>query len=318
MESAHHTRGVTFCVLSACGFGAMAIFAKYAYRAGFDVVSLLAVRFVLAAAIFWAIVAVRRIPLPSRRTALTGLALGGIGYATQAGLFFGALERIDASLTSLLLYTYPALIFVACLALGREHASPLRLLALGFATAGTALVLLAGDLGALDGLGVAMGLGAAIAYTGYILVTDRTVGDANPFALAAFVTTGAAVTFVVISLATGGPHLGVAAHGWLDVGGVVLVSTVAAVSLFMVGLGHVGASTASIVSTVEPVVTVGLASALFGERLAGSQAAGGVLVLVAVVLLQLRGARSSRVLVGGAPPQSPGPAAARAFAHEPA
>ena len=87
----------------------MAIFAKYAYAAGFDAVSLLTVRFVLAALIFWGIVAVRGAQLPRRRIVLTGLALGGVGYATQAGLFFGALERIDASLTSLLLYTYPAL-----------------------------------------------------------------------------------------------------------------------------------------------------------------------------------------------------------------
>src|SRR4051812_34037362 len=115
MDSAHHTRGITLCVLSACGFGAMAIFAKYAYDAGFDVVTLLAVRFLLAAAVFWVVVAVRRPPLPPRRVALTGLPLGGLGYATQAGLFFGALERIDASLTSLLLYTYPAMVFVGAL-----------------------------------------------------------------------------------------------------------------------------------------------------------------------------------------------------------
>src|SRR6476619_6421418 len=123
MDSAHNTRGITLCVLSACGFGAMAIFAKYAYDTGFDVVTLLMVRFLLAAVVFWAIVAMRRSPLPPRRVALTGLTLGGVGYAAQAGLFFGALERIDASLTSLLLYTYPAMVFVAALALGREAAS---------------------------------------------------------------------------------------------------------------------------------------------------------------------------------------------------
>jgi drug/metabolite transporter (DMT)-like permease len=55
---------------------------------------------------------------------------------------------------------------------------------------------------------------------------------------------------------------------------------------------RIGASTASIVSTFEPVVTVGLAVALYGESLGPLQALGGVLVLAAVVALQLRGARA--------------------------
>ena len=56
------------------------------------------------------------------------------------------------------------------------------------------------------------------------------------------------------------------------------------------GLERVGPATASIVSTVEPVVTVALAMALFGERLGPRRScAGGVLrALVAVVLLQAK------------------------------
>src|SRR4051794_25188889 len=104
-----HRRGIALCVLSACGFGAMAIFAKEAYAEGVTVVTLLAVRFVMAALLFWAVVLIRRTPLPSRRVLLTGLALGAGGYAVQAGLYFAALTRIDASLVSLLLYLYPAL-----------------------------------------------------------------------------------------------------------------------------------------------------------------------------------------------------------------
>src|SRR5437879_670441 len=98
-------RGVALCVVSAVGFGLMAIFAKEAYRGGAGVPTLLALRFTLAAAAFWAIVAVRRPARPERRTILAGLGLGAVGYALQAGAYFAALTRIDASLTSLLLYT---------------------------------------------------------------------------------------------------------------------------------------------------------------------------------------------------------------------
>jgi drug/metabolite transporter (DMT)-like permease len=283
-----HRQGLLLCLVSAAGFGAMAIFAKNAYAAGFGVVTLLALRFALATILLWAIAVARGpIRLP-RRTALAALGLGAIGYSAQAGAFFAALERIDASLASLLLYAYPGLVFAGAVLLRRETATRRKLGALGLASLGAALVLAGGGPGAVDPVGVALALGAAVAYTGYILVADSTVQGADPFIVAAIVTTGAAATFGVVAVASGGLDLDVAAHGWLDLVGVALVSTVMALTTFLLGLARVGAATASIVSTVEPVVTVGLAVAVLGETLGPAQALGGVLVLAAVVLLQRR------------------------------
>src|SRR3712207_4466025 len=137
----------------------MAIFGKYAYDAGVSVGELLLVRFGLAALVLAAIVLVagqlRRLP---RRAVVAGLLMGAVGYATQAGLYFLALERMDASLLSLLLYTYPALVTVAAILIGREHATRLRLGAVAVASAGTALVLAGAGTGALDPLATVMGL----------------------------------------------------------------------------------------------------------------------------------------------------------------
>jgi drug/metabolite transporter (DMT)-like permease len=55
--------------------------------------------------------------------------------------------------------------------------------------------------------------------------------------------------------------------------------------LFFAGLARVGPTTASILATVEPVVTVLLAFLVFGETLGAVQLAGGALVLTAVVVL---------------------------------
>lgn len=280
--------GLLLCLGSAAAFGAMAVFGKLAYRADVGVLALLTVRFILAAAVFWALVAAQGLALPPRRIVLTGLALGLFGYSAQAGGFFAALTRMDASLTALLLYVYPVLVSLGALALGRERASARRWVALGAASVGVALVLAGGGTGGLDGLGIALALGAAVAYTSYILVADTVTGDVEPTMLAALVCTGAAVTFVIASVASGGPDLGFEPIGWLWIGGIVAVSTVAAISLFFAGLSRVGPSTASIASTVEPPVTVALAFLVFGEHLAAVQLAGGAFVLTAVVILQAR------------------------------
>ena len=279
--------GPLLCLLSAAGFGAMAIFGKLAYDAGVEVGDLLLVRFALAAALLLAVAAatgaLRGLP---RRSVLAGLGMGAIGYATQSGLYFDALERMDASLLALILYVYPALVLIGAVALGRERASVRRVAALLIALAGTALVLVGAASGSLDALGTAMGFGAALAYTVYILTGDRVGAGEPPAALAAFVCLGATCTFALASVVRGGPELGFGADGWAWVGAIALVSTVAAILCFFAGLARVGPSAASILSTLEPLVTVALAAAAFGESLGAVQLVGGALVLGAVLVMQ--------------------------------
>ncbi|MEV6287726.1 DMT family transporter [Kribbella sp. NPDC051770] len=309
--------GPLLCLLSAACFGAMAIFGKLAYDAGVGVGDLLLVRFAIAAVLLLVVAgttgALRGVP---RRSLVAGLAMGGIGYATQSGLFFGALGRIDASLLALILYAYPALVTVGAILLGRERASRRRIAALVLASVGTALVLGGAATGTLDPLGAAMGFGAAVAYMVYILVGDR-VGAAGgdrptgvapgaadgglpagadgglpagagipPVALSSLVCTGAACTFALASVVRGGPQFGFAPSGWLWLVAIAVISTVAAILAFFAGMARVGPSAASILSTLEPVVTVLLAATIFAENLTVPQVLGGVVVLGAVLVVQ--------------------------------
>ena len=265
----------------------MAVFGKLAYEAGVGILTLLFVRFSIAAAILWAAAGRRPNGLAraSRNAVTAALALGAFGYAMQAGLYFAALERMDASLLSLLLYTYPALVTVAAIGLRRETASRRRVGALLVSSGGLALVLLGAGGGSLDTLGTLLGVGAAVAYTGYILVSDRVVGRLEPLTLAALVTTGAAVTFGVVGIVTGSLETRFDGQGWLWIGAMAVISTVTAIALFLAGLRRVGPSMAAILSTLEPPTTVALAFLAFGESLTAVQLLGGALVLAAVVLL---------------------------------
>ena len=298
-------------MLAAAGFAAMAIFAKLAYQAGFDVSTLLLARFVLASAVLWVIVAIRRPARPTLNAVLLAAGLGAVGYALQAATFFASLERIDASLASLLLYVYPTLVLVGAVLIGRERATRRRVGALALASAGTVLVLVGGgSIGALDPVGVALVFAAAVTYTGYILVSERHGRDTDPFLLTAMIITAAAIAVGAWSAAHGGPHLHVAAGGWLDAGAIAAVSTVVPTAAFLLGLRRVGPATASIVATLEPVITVVLAMAVFGDRLGPLQLLGGAGVIAAVVLVNLR-VGSRRRVVAAVPTA---PAAARSLA----
>jgi len=289
--------GGALCVASAIAFGALAVFGKLAYDAGVGVLTLLAVRFAIAAPVLWAAALQRRrrstLAGAGARTVLAALALGAVGYSMQAGLFFAALTRMDASLLSLVLYTYPAFVTIAAIALGRETPSRRRIGALLASSCGVTLVLLGAGSGGFDWLGAAMAVGAALSYTGYILVSHRVGVRLDALPLAALVTTGAALTFGIAGAATGSLDGDFAREGWAWLAAIALVSTVTPIVLFFAGLKRVGPSTAAILSTLEPPTTVALAFLAFGESLTSVQLAGGALVLGAVLALNVpRGAFS--------------------------
>ena len=160
--------GTLLCLASAACFGAMAAFGKLAYDEGATVGTLLSVRFTLAALLFWMLTSPREIRTLGRRDILIALGLGAGGYALQAGCYFAALPRIDASLLALIVYTYPVMVAVAAVAIGRERLDRRRVGALILASTGLVLVLAGAGGGTLDPVGAALGLAAAVTYCTYI------------------------------------------------------------------------------------------------------------------------------------------------------
>lgn len=309
--------GPALCLVSASFFGAMPIFGKFAYEAGVSPSALLLVRFSLAAAVLAMLLLVRpglrrthrdptggepagRPTVSPRRVVAIALGLGAVGYAAQAGLYFSALQRMDASLLSLILYTYPVLVTVTAVLLGRDRLTPGRGAALVAASCGTLLVLLGAGGMNFHPVGALLAFGAAIVYTAYILVSDTVVHRLSPVALSTLVMAGAAGTLGARAVFTGGITLDFGFSGWFWLTCLALVSTVLAMLAFFAGLRRTGPSTTAILSTFEPVVTTALASLTLGESLNPVQMVGGLLVLASVAVLQVTSRGPST-----APPVSP-------------
>jgi drug/metabolite transporter (DMT)-like permease len=287
-EQSRQARGIVLCTLSALSFSVLPFLANAAYGAGVDLAELLLIRFLFAATVLWLIVAVRRPARPRSRHVVLGLALGGGCYAVQSALYFAALPYNGPSLTTLLLYTFPAVVFVVSLGRNRDTASAAQVLALVLALGGVTAVLLGAGEGTLQPLGVMLGLATALAYSTYILIGDAVDPAVDRTLLGALVCSGALVTYAVVNLASGGPTLSFDPAGWWWAGSLGLLSTAFALTAFFAGMRLVGASRASIVSCVEPVATVLIGVSLFDDRLGAVQLVGAVGVVAAVVLLQWR------------------------------
>ncbi len=278
--------GVILVATSATGFSTLGILGKFAYAAGLNLPSILALRFLGTAAMLWAWLLLRdrwQVPLDQ---AIKATLLGAIGYAVQATLYFSALLYTGAGITTLLLYTYPA--FVTLLAWLFEGEAPdlYRKLALIVALIGC---LLTADLSQSTAapLGVIFGLGAGIWYSLYLMFGARLVKSVEPVVTSAYVSLGASFSFVLATL--------VISHFTLPnslesigvmVGIAVLATAIPIVTLFA-GIQKIGTTRSAIVSTFEPVMTVLLGILFLGETLEGTQLIGGLMVVASVILANL-------------------------------
>lgn len=279
-------RGVAFAVLSAAGFGTLAIFGRFAARAGIPIQTLLAYRFLLAAPLVWALLSWRgRLRLLRGRPLALALALGVVGYAAMSGLFLWGVELTSAGLAGILLYVYPAIVLVFAVSFLDERVTRRTVLAVAVALVGVAFVS-GGQPTGVNPLGVGVLLLAAVVYAAYITLSRVVLDEIEATTLTAYVIPGAGLTFLAYSLASGQARVPATPTQWGIVAGIAVLATAVPILSFFLAIEAIGASRTSVVSTFEPVFTVALGALLLGEAVTPATVVGGVAVLAGVVLVE--------------------------------
>jgi drug/metabolite transporter (DMT)-like permease len=274
-----HHLGSLLVLFSVFGFGTLAIFALYAYRSGVNVTSLLFIRFSLASLFFFAYLLKGRFGIKVETKQLGLLATLGLFYVTASICYLSALRYISASLNAFIHYIYPAFVCFLSFVFNRETFTLKIGLSLGLAMFGLMLILGTSFQG-MNLIGSLLSLGAAVAYSFYIIICQRLLKHLSPRMMSAYVTFFAALSLLLLQWVLGQKiQFDFAPTAWVFILSIVLVSTVIPIFLFMRGLEFLGPSRAAILSMTEPLFTVGLSVILFRDRLTVLQLAGGFLVL---------------------------------------
>ena len=309
--------GIALTVVSAFGFGSGSLFAKPVYAADVGWHVLMAWRFLIGASLAWLWIVLR----PGARAALRrmdrraiAVSIGlGVLYTGNSATYFAGLETVSASLAALIVYIYPAVVAVISLQVGQPLRGRRAWGALALALLGVALAVGNIDPNASPPIeGLILMVASPLIYSVWIVLAARLSGEdregvgndardndardnarepVDPTAAGAIMLTATAATYWISALALARPVLPnqIPEAAWIVIAGVGIVSTFIAVQAFYAGAHRIGAARAALVSTVEPIWTIVLASLLFAESLGPLQLLGGALILVGVVLSQTGG-----------------------------
>ena len=266
-------------MLSALGFGVMPIFTIYAYRGGINTITLLTIRFLLTAAMFFAYIFAKGVEIKMTKDYLIALVLlGGVFYTVMSFSYFTAIKYISPSLGSLLLYTYPIFVSLLSFIFEKQGLSKRLVLSMLLSLFGLMLVLYDG-LGEVSLLGVALMLFAALVYSCYIVYGNRVVRQHSSVVTSSFVALFSAIVLGAFGVATQSISFSFKPITWVSILGIVFFSTMLAILAFFKGLEFIGSTRASIISMVEPLFTILLTTVLFSEVLSINQWLGSAAVL---------------------------------------
>jgi DME family drug/metabolite transporter len=163
---------------------------------------------------------------------------------------------------------------------------------LGMAVLGTALLVIGprgpGEIAGRSVLGALLALGAGLSYAVYAVSTKRLLARAAPLPLAAATFTLAALLITPVLLAEPSVRRPLA-EGWPLLVYLGVVPTALAYIFFTVGLRRVPATTAGVVSLLEPLTATVLGVMVFGESLGVMGMAGATLLLAALLRLTRAG-----------------------------
>jgi drug/metabolite transporter (DMT)-like permease len=275
--------GGALVALASMQFGGVVVLGKIVIDGGLPVPSFLAVRFSVAAALLGLALVVTRQPLAAARGEGWRLAgLGIAGYAVEAALFFAALRHGTAAPVTLLFFTYPVLVSVLSVALGRGLPGRLVIAALASSVGGASIVVVTGQGLEIEAAGVLLALGSAATFSLYLLGAEAVLKETNSLSGSMWVSAAAAVALGAFALVSGSGQWPAGLRQWAPVLGSAAFTAGAFACLFA-GLRRLGAVRTSIVAASEPLAATTLAVIFLHEPLRAATVFGGLLILAGAV-----------------------------------
>jgi len=281
-------RGYIEVILSGICFGFLGYFGKTAYSYNIKPFELLALRYTTSAIIMLAASLVfyfKDLKNFTKKEMMVSLLLGIFGYALFSSLFFYALSGLSASLTVLLLYTYPIMVALLSFFILKESMSLTKIFSIIMVSVGMYFLVSAEwNFNSLNYF--IAGIGAAFFYSLYIMLSRKQLKQSHPFISSFYVQLSAGLVLFLNFKDLSRPFKIFEEHYFFIIL-MAFICSFMAMTLFLTGLKKITSTETSILSTTEPISGIIIAYFFLNEKISLIQLFGGGLILIGIILLSI-------------------------------
>lgn len=285
--------GVALVLVSTIAFAIGPTAARLALENGSNTLTVVTLRGVIGAALMALLVPLARQGFAIDRSALRWCLCCGVFYSVTIYSFIGSVAYLPVSIAVLVFFTHPILVAVIDHFRGGDRLTVRKLLLTIAALVGLGVVLGA-ELATLDPAGLALAMLAAAAMCGMILSSAVAQEHASSTQVNLYATAASTLAFGLLTTALGAWNLPVNTVGWLGIAGAGVGIGIGLLTFFA-ALRRLSPVRATMLSNIEPLISILFAAAVLGERLDPHRWAGVALVIAALVLFEVADRRTAHV-----------------------
>ena len=280
-------KGYALAALAAAAYGTNPAFAIPLYDQGMNPNSVLLFRYVMGLPLLALLMAARGtgFRLPKGETGLT--AVLGILMALSSLTLFESYRYMNSGVASTLLFVYP--IMVAVMMIFFFHERFRAAVAICLVVMGAGLVMLMKPQGgeSVSLLGVLLVMVSALTYALYIVMVNvsKRVRKIPTTKLLFHVLAWGCLVYVVMIPMGSELTLPAKGSGWLNLAALAIIPTVFSLACTTRAIQLIGSKPTAILGALEPLSAVVLSITVLGQDITGREIIGGVLIVVATLMV---------------------------------
>ncbi len=282
-------RGTLLVGLSGLLYGFMGFFGTHLIHENLSVSNMLFWRFFIAT--FWVLGTAYWYKrnffkqLPDKRILFRTLLLGAVSYSGGSFFFFLASQYTGTGVAMVIFFCFPVFVtlftwITTSWKMNKYAAASLFTIVLG-------LFLLKGHgTHTLNLVGILLAVISGVSYAIYVISSKHNTKNFDSELLTFLVCLGNSIIFLGVALYTKSFLIPTSLHTWLYISAIGIIATALPIQLLLDGIKHVSPVKASILSVLEPVVTLLVGVLLLHESMTSLQALGVLTILLGAIVIQ--------------------------------
>jgi drug/metabolite transporter (DMT)-like permease len=282
-------KGYIYAIAAAVLFGSSGMFVKLAQGTGLDSISLLTVQYMLAVTIMFAYAFIRnrKILVVDRKSLIDLALMGVIGSTGMTLCYYMAFEYLPVAVVTMLLYTYPVLVFIYTCIFEKGSMNVQKTAAIIMAFTGCVLALnLFGGNYAYPVFGIVLGLMSAVFYAFINIFSEKKFEKVDSLAINAYSTL---FSLIALCLYRFPSHV---FRGEVNPDSIIYIVLLAIfceilpLTMLYASLKLIGALKVSVISNLEIPTAFVMAYLFLNEKITVSQLFGSALIVCAIILIR--------------------------------
>ena len=210
---------------------------------------------------------------------------GSLFYSGSSAFYFLASEYTGTGLAMVIFFCFPVFVAIFAWTTKKEKINAIALSSLCFILTGLFLLKGKGET-SLSFIGIIFAVTAALSYAFYLIGSQYSAGKIHPSLLTTLLCLGNTLIFFLFAYFTDTLTIPTSWNIWFHLLALGIFATAIPIQLLLSGLKYISPLKASVLSVLEPVVTLLMGTVLLDESLTGLQFIGVAILLLGGLLIQ--------------------------------